>query len=46
MAGVILIGNLSFPILTQAGLIDENNRECPVNDTEGLECLQLQAEDH
>jgi len=46
VAGVILIGNLSFPILTQAGLIDEDNRECPVNDTEGLECLQLQAEDH
>ncbi len=46
VAGVILIGNLSFPILTQAGLIDEDNRECRVNDTEGLECLQFQAEDH
>lgn len=46
VAAIILIGNLSFPIMTQAGLIDEDNRECPVNDTEGLECLQFQAEDH
>ena len=46
MAAIVLIGNLSCPIMTQAGLIDEDNRECPVNDTEGLECLQHQAEDH
>ena len=46
VAAIVLIGNLSFPIMTQAGLIDEDNRECPVNDTEGLECLQHQAEDH
>ncbi len=46
VAGIVLIGNLSFPILTQAGLIDEDDRQCPVSDTEGLECLQLQAEDH
>ena len=46
VAAIVLIGNLSFPILTQAGLIDEDNRVCPVNDTEGLECLELQAEDH
>lgn len=46
LAGVILIGNLSFPVLTQAGLINEDNRECPVNDTSGLECLAEQAEAH
>ncbi len=43
ISGVILVGNLSFPILTQAGLIDEENRECPLGDTE---CLIEQLEDH
>jgi succinate dehydrogenase / fumarate reductase cytochrome b subunit len=46
LAAVVLIGNLSFPILTQAGLIDEDNRDCPINDTTGLECLTDQAESH
>ncbi len=45
-AGVILVGNLSFPVLVQAGLVDEDNRECPVNDTTGLECLAEAAETH
>ena len=43
LATVILIGNLSFPILTQAGLIDEDGVEC---DPADLICLQLQAEGH
>ncbi len=46
LAAVILIGNLSFPILTQIGLVDEDNRKCPVSDTEGLECLEKEAENH
>jgi succinate dehydrogenase / fumarate reductase cytochrome b subunit len=29
LAGVILIGNLSFPIMVQAGLIDQDNCEAP-----------------
>ena len=29
-ATIILIGNLSFPILVQANLIDEDNRETPI----------------
>ena len=28
LAGVILIGNLAFPILTQAGVIDNDKNEC------------------
>jgi succinate dehydrogenase / fumarate reductase cytochrome b subunit len=29
LAGIILIGNLSFPIMVQAGLIDEDNCDSP-----------------
>lgn len=29
-AAVILIGNLSFPIMVQAGVIDEENRQTPI----------------
>ena len=43
---MVLVGNLSFPVLVQAGLVDEDNRECPINDTTGLECLEEQAEAH
>ena len=43
LAGLILIGNLSFPVMTQAGLVDEENRVCPVNDEYGLVCLGDQA---
>ncbi|MDE0927745.1 MAG: succinate dehydrogenase cytochrome b subunit [Acidimicrobiales bacterium] len=46
LAGLILIGNLSFPLLTQTGLISEDNRECPINETTGLACLVEQAEGH
>ncbi len=46
LSAIILIGNLSFPILTQFGLVDEDNRECPVSDTAGLECLAEEAENH
>lgn len=45
LAVVILVGNLSFPILTQFGLINEDERSCPTNDTAGLDCLADQAED-
>jgi succinate dehydrogenase / fumarate reductase cytochrome b subunit len=43
LAGVILVGNLSFPILVQAGFINEDNRSVPVgefsshDDGEGVE---------
>ena len=46
LAGLILIGNLSFPVMTQAGLVDEENRVCPVNDEYGLVCLGDQARGH
>ena len=44
LAGLILVGNLSFPILTQAGLIDEDERVCPVGEVEGNACLAEEAE--
>ncbi len=43
VAGVILVGNLSFPVLVQAGLIDDDNRTCDVGD---VTCLEHQAEKH
>jgi len=46
LAGLILVGNLSFPILTQAGLIDEDNRTCPIGEVEGNTCLAEEAEGH
>lgn len=39
LAAVVLIGNLSFPVLTFFGVVNEDDRDCPVNDTDGLECL-------
>ena len=44
LAGIILVGNLSFPIFTQTGLINEDNRKCPASDVNVLECLAEQAE--
>ena len=46
LAGLILVGNLSFPILTQAGLIDEDGRQCPIGEVDGNACLAEQASDH
>jgi len=43
LAGVILVGNLSFPVLAQAGLINEENRSCAVGDNT---CLEQQAKEH
>jgi succinate dehydrogenase / fumarate reductase cytochrome b subunit len=40
LAGVLLVGNLSFPILTQTGLINEDNLTCAPDD---LECLAEEA---
>jgi len=37
LAGIILVGNLSFPILVQANLIDQDNCEAPCGITEELE---------
>ena len=46
LAGIILVGNLSFPIFTQTGLINEDNRKCPASEINVLECLAEQAEGH
>jgi len=46
VAGLILVGNLSFPLLAQAGLIDEDGRTCPVGEVEGNACLADQAAGH
>ena len=35
-AAIILVGNLSFPILVQANLIDEDNRQTPIGFQEDL----------
>ena len=43
VAGVILVGNLSFPVLVTAGLVDDDNRKCPVGD---VECLEKEAKEH
>ena len=37
IAGLVLIGNLSFPIAVQAGLIDQDNCDAPCGITEELE---------
>ncbi len=42
LAGLILVGNLSFPILNAAGLTDEENRQCPPAAEDVLECLEEQ----
>ena len=34
LAGLILVGNLSFPIAVQTGLIDEDNRADPIGFTD------------
>tara|TARA_B100001179_G_scaffold232048_1_gene223622 strand:+ start:2041 stop:2760 length:720 start_codon:yes stop_codon:yes gene_type:complete len=43
VAGIILVGNLSFPVLVTAGLVDDDNRICPVGD---VGCLEDEAEKH
>ena len=43
LAGVVLIGNLSFPVLVQAGLVNEDNGKCSSVD---LECVAEEAEAH
>ncbi len=43
LAGVVLVGNLSFPVLVQAGLVDEDNGKCSSVD---LQCLAQEAEAH
>ena len=43
VAGIILVGNLSFPVLVTAGLIDDDNRKCEVGD---VACLEREAEKH
>ena len=43
VAGVILVGNLSFPVLVTAGLINDDNRTCDVGD---VACLEHEAEKH
>ena len=49
LAGVILIGNLSFPILTQAGVIDQDSNPCASETTEegAVACFEeiLEAEE-
>ncbi|MDH5238247.1 MAG: succinate dehydrogenase cytochrome b subunit, partial [Acidimicrobiia bacterium] len=41
LATVILIGNLSFPILIQTGVVNEDDRDCPAGEIE--ECLADEA---
>ncbi len=43
VAGIILVGNLSFPVLVTAGLVDDDNRKCEVGD---VACLEHEAEKH
>ncbi len=42
LAGVILLGNLSFPILTQVGVIDNDKNECAqfTEQAENTECFE------
>jgi succinate dehydrogenase / fumarate reductase cytochrome b subunit len=44
LAGVILIGNLSFPILTQAGVIDDDSNPCGDADSSiaAIECFETE----
>ena len=37
IAGILLVGNLSFPIMVQAGLISEDDRTTPIPPTEEVE---------
>ena len=48
LAGAILIGNLSFPILTQAGVIDDDSNPCRDAKTEAevTECFRAEIEGH
>lgn len=46
IAGVILVGNLSFPILAQAGVIDNDSNPCAGETTEvgAVECFEHEIE--
>ena len=46
LAGVILIGNLSFPILTQAGVIDDDSNPCgdAGSSAAAIECFETELE--
>lgn len=46
LAGVILVGNLTFPILTQAGVIDPDDNPCEGSGSEAaaLECFEHEIE--
>ncbi|MDW3177703.1 MAG: succinate dehydrogenase cytochrome b subunit [Acidimicrobiia bacterium] len=46
LAGVILVGNLTFPILTQAGVIDPEDNPCEGSGSEAaaLECFEHEIE--
>ncbi len=46
LAGVILVGNLSFPILTQAGVIDDDSNPCADAGSEeaAVECFEREIE--
>ncbi len=48
LAGVVLVGNLSFPILTQAGVIDGDSNPCQDATTEEAvnECFAAEIEGH
>lgn len=48
LAGAILIGNLSFPILTQVGVIDDESNPCGKATTEAgvNECFREEIERH
>ena len=42
LAGVILVGNLAFPVLVQAGVIDDDNNPCAqfTEQAENTECFE------
>jgi len=46
LAGVILIGNLSFPILAQAGVIDDDSNPCgdAGSSAAAIECFETEIE--
>ncbi len=46
LAGVILVGNLTFPILTQVGVIDPDDNPCEGSGSEAaaLECFEAEIE--
>lgn len=45
LAAMILVGNLSFPIAVQTGLIDEDNRADPIGFTHGTDADDAHADE-